>query len=93
LNPQRHDVLRLIVGQGVRLITLGVIVGLIAVFLTTRLLAGLLYGVETIDLPTITAVALLLALVAVLACWLPARRASALDPMIALRQGLGFSAV
>jgi putative ABC transport system permease protein len=87
LNPQRHDVLRLIVGQGVRLITLGVIVGLIAVFLTTRLLAGLPYGVETIDLPTITAVALLLALVAVLACWLPARRASALDPMIALRQG------
>jgi putative ABC transport system permease protein len=59
----------------------------IAAFLATRLLAGLLYGVETTDLPTITGVALLLALVAVLACWLPARRASALDPMIALREG------
>jgi putative ABC transport system permease protein len=87
LGAQRHDVLRLIVGQGVKLIALGVTVGLIAVFLTTRLLAGLLYGVETIDLPTITVVALLLALVAVLACWIPARRASGLDPMIALREG------
>jgi ABC-type lipoprotein release transport system permease subunit len=47
----------------------------------------LLYGVETTDLPTITGVAFLLALVAALACWLPARRASALDPMIALREG------
>ena len=87
LGAQRHDVLRLIVGQGVKLIAIGVVVGLIAVFLATRLLAGLLYGVETTDLPTITGVALLLALVAVLACWLPARRASALDPMIALREG------
>jgi putative ABC transport system permease protein len=87
LGAQRHDVLRLIVGQGVKLIAMGVVVGLIAAFLATRLLAGLLYGVETTDLPTITGVALLLALVAVLACWLPARRASALDPMIALREG------
>ncbi|HEX7518249.1 MAG TPA: ABC transporter permease [Chthoniobacterales bacterium] len=87
LGAQRRDVLRLIVGQGVKLIAIGVIVGLIVAFLATRLLAGLLYGVETTDLPTITGVALLLALVAVLACWLPARRASALDPMIALREG------
>jgi putative ABC transport system permease protein len=87
LGAQRHDVLRLIVGQGVKLIALGVAVGLIAAFLATRLLAGLLYGVETTDLPTMTGVALLLALVAALACWLPARRASALDPMIALREG------
>ena len=87
LGAQRHDVLRLIVGQGIKLIAIGVIVGLIAAFLVTRLLAGLLYGVETTDLPTITGVALLLALVAVLACWLPGRRANALDPMIALREG------
>jgi putative ABC transport system permease protein len=86
LGAQRHDVLRLIVGQGVKLIALGVTLGLVAVFLTTRLLAGLLYGVETIDLPTITVVALLLALVAVLACWIPVRRVSGLDPMIALRE-------
>jgi ABC-type lipoprotein release transport system permease subunit len=52
-----------------------------------RLLASLLYGVETTDLPTIIGVALLLALVAVVACRLPLRRASALDPIIALREG------
>jgi putative ABC transport system permease protein len=87
LGAQRSDVLRLIVGQGMRLVILGVGTGLLVTFGLTRLLQDLLYGISATDLSTLFMVSSLLALVAFLACWIPARRASAIDPMVALREG------
>lgn len=87
LGAQRYDVLRLVVGQGMRLVAFGVGAGLIVTMALTRLLSGLLYGVSATDLATLFMVSSLLALVALMACWLPARRASAIDPMVALREG------
>ena len=85
LGAQRGDVLRLIVGGGMKLAALGVLIGVTAVFALTRLLKSLLFGVGAFDPLTLAAVALLLAAIALLACFLPARRASGLDPMVALR--------
>jgi ABC-type antimicrobial peptide transport system permease subunit len=87
LGAQRSDVLRLIVGQGMRLVVLGIGTGLLVTFGLTRLLQDLLYGISATDLSTLFMVSSLLTLVAFLACWLPARRASAIDPMVALREG------
>ena len=85
LGAARRDVLRLIVGQGMRLTLVGLGVGLVGAFLTTRLMKTLLFGVSAADPLTYGVVALLLALVALLACLIPARRATRVDPMIALR--------
>ena len=85
LGAQRSDVLRLIVGGGLKLTALGVLIGITAVFALTRVLGSLLYGIGAFDLLTLGAVALLLSAIALLACLLPARRASGVDPMIALR--------
>lgn len=85
VGAQRSDVLRLIVRQGMMLTGLGVAVGLAASFGLTRLMANLLYGVSATDTITFIALSTLLLGVAALACWLPARRASGVDPMIALR--------
>jgi putative ABC transport system permease protein len=79
------DVLRMVVRQGMVLIAGGLALGLTAALLLTRLMEGLLYGVGARDPLTFLAVPLLLTLVALAACWLPARRASQTDPMIALR--------
>lgn len=87
LGAQRFHVLRLIVGQGMRLVALGVAFGLLLTVALTRLLSGLIYGISATDLATLFAVASVLALVAFLACWLPARRASSIDPIVALREG------
>jgi putative ABC transport system permease protein len=85
LGAQRSDVLRLVVLQGMRFVGTGVLLGLIGVFACTRLLQSLLFGVGATDLPTMFAVTLILTAVAFIACLLPARRATLVDPIQALR--------
>jgi len=85
LGAQRADVLRLIIGQGMRFVGAGLLLGLIGVVLCTRLLQSLLFGIGATDLRTMVVVCLILSAVAFLACLLPARRASRVDPIIALR--------
>ncbi|MFN7929784.1 MAG: ABC transporter permease [Blastocatellia bacterium] len=85
LGAARRDVLALIVGQGMKLTLLGVVFGLVASFGLTRLMQGFLFGVSATNPMTFLVVTLMLTTVAVLACWLPARRATQVDPLTALR--------
>jgi putative ABC transport system permease protein len=85
LGAQRKDVLSLVVGRGLKLALLGLALGLIAAFAATRFVSSLLYGVTATDPVTFVGVSLLLPLVAGLASWLPARRATKLDPITVLR--------
>ena len=85
LGASSRDVLKLILQQGLTLALVGAALGLIAAFVLTRFLAALLFGVHAADPLTFSSVALLLIAVALLACWIPARRATKVDPMIALR--------
>jgi len=85
VGAQRTDVLRLVVGEGARLALAGVAIGIAASLAVTRLLSSLLFGVRATDPVTFAAVALLLGAVALLASYIPARRAMRLDPNIALR--------
>ena len=85
LGAQKTDVMRMVLGQGVRIAGTGVAIGLAASLALTRLLANLLFSVSAADPLTFVAVAVTLILVAMLACYIPARRTLRVDPMIALR--------
>jgi ABC-type antimicrobial peptide transport system permease subunit len=85
LGAQRSDVLRLVLGDGAKMVAVGLAVGLAAAFGLTRLMANMLFGVSTIDPLTFACVAAVLSSVALAACYIPARRAMRVDPMVALR--------
>ncbi len=85
LGAQRYDVLRLVVLQGMRFVVAGIVLGLIGVFVCTRLLQSLLFGIGATDPRTMFVVTAILTLVAFMACLLPARRATLVDPVQALR--------
>ncbi|HEV2705012.1 MAG TPA: ABC transporter permease [Pyrinomonadaceae bacterium] len=85
LGAQGRDVLRMVVGEGLRVVGLGIAVGLALSLAATRLVASFLYGVSPTDFATFTVIPLLLAAVAFLASYIPARRAAKVDPMTALR--------
>jgi putative ABC transport system permease protein len=85
LGAQRNDVLKMAVGQGFKLVLAGVAIGLAAAFVLTRVMASLLFGVSATDPVTFITISLVLISVAVLASYIPALRASRIDPMVALR--------
>jgi ABC-type antimicrobial peptide transport system permease subunit len=85
LGAQRFDVLNLVVGQGMRLILAGVVIGLFGSLALTRVLASVLFEVEPTDPATFATVTFSLSFVALLACYIPAHRATKVDPMVVLR--------
>jgi ABC-type antimicrobial peptide transport system permease subunit len=85
LGAQPRDVLRLVIGQGMRLVAPGILLGLAGAYGATRWIASFLYEVRAVDWPTYSLIAVLLLVVALLTCWIPARRATKVDPLVALR--------
>jgi predicted permease len=86
LGAQGRDVLRMMLAQGLKPVVIGSVIGLVAALALSRALASLLYGVTATDPATFAIVVLLLSFAALLACYMPARRATRVDPMVALRQ-------
>jgi putative ABC transport system permease protein len=85
MGAQIADIMRLILGQGLVLVAVGGVIGITVALAAGRVLRAYLFGVSSTDPVTFLAAALLLGSVAFLACWLPARRAAKVDPMVALR--------
>jgi putative ABC transport system permease protein len=85
LGAQSSDVLRLVIRQGMAVVLLGIVIGLVIALAATHAMKGLLFGVSATDPLTFAVIALSLISVALLACWIPALRASKVDPMVALR--------
>jgi putative ABC transport system permease protein len=85
LGAQVRDVIALVLKKGMRWVLIGVILGLLAAFALSRLMTSLLFGVSAKDPMTFVSIALILTAVALLACYLPARRATKVDPLVALR--------
>ncbi len=85
LGANRGDVLRLVVRQGMKMALIGLALGLVGAFLVSRVMTGLLYGISPTDPLTFTGVSIVLLIVALLACLIPARRATRVDPIVALR--------
>ena len=86
LGAQQCDVLRLVMADGVRLALLGIVLGLAGALALTRVMVSLLFDVKPTDPATLIGVAMLLAVIAMLACYIPARRALSIHPMTALRR-------
>src|SRR5262249_36278884 len=85
LGAEGRGVARMVLGRGVALALVGATIGLVCAAGVSRSMAGVLYGVRPIDPPTFAGVAILLIAVAILACYIPARRATRVDPIVALR--------
>src|SRR5262245_55487160 len=85
LGAQVNDVLKLVIAEGMKPALFGMIIGLLASFALARLIKGLLFGVSATDPATFIVISMLLGVVALMACWIPARRATKVDPMVALR--------
>ena len=85
LGAQQRDVLRLMLGEGMKMALLGVSIGIAVALGLTHLMVNILFGVSATDPLTFLGVATLLVVVALLACWIPARRATRVDPLVALR--------
>jgi putative ABC transport system permease protein len=85
LGAPRRNVFRLVLGQGAMLVSLGIGLGLLGALAASRALSSVLYGVGALDLSALAIAIFSLAFVALLACWLPARRATLVDPIQALR--------
>ena len=85
LGAQLGDVLKLVLSHGVKLTIIGVVIGLLGAYLVTRAITSVLYGVSATDPLTFGSVSLLLAFVALLACYVPAKKATKVDPLVALR--------
>jgi putative ABC transport system permease protein len=85
LGAEKSDVLKMVIGQGLKLTLMGVAIGIAGALALTRFLASLLYGITPTDPLTFLAVSVALMAVALLACYIPARRAANVDPMVALR--------